>query len=124
MIVGVMEIGRRDENLPGTGRMRLYGISDYTAPTLHSFVENGVAKGSAAKIDGLPSCNNLQRADPDKQVIGHQLTHNTLARIHCIFSNVKAWEICTCHGPGQSTYNPASTDSYSVSIQGCIGTQA
>ena len=44
-----------------------------------------------------------------------ELTHNTLAWIHRIFSNVKAWGIGACHGPGQSTYNPASTDSYSVS---------
>ena len=29
-----------------------------------------------------------------------ELAHNTLAWIHRIFSNVKAWGIGACHGPG------------------------
>ena len=67
------------------GRVRLSEISDYTAQTLHSFVESEVAGGNVVKTDGSASYNNLLRTDHDKQVVENQLAHNVLPWIYRIF---------------------------------------
>ena len=60
MSVGAVENESRDEK-SYPGRIRLSGISDYTAQTLGSFVENEVADGSVVKTDGLPVLQQTTR---------------------------------------------------------------
>ena len=81
MIAGAAEIECRDEK-SYPGRIRPSEFSDYTVETLRSFVESEVADGSTVKTDGLSSYNNLLGSDHDKQVVGNQLAHNVLPRIH------------------------------------------
>ena len=97
MIAGAVEvIIHGEKSYPG--RIRMSEIPDYTAETLHDFVKSEVADGSTVKTDGLPSYNNIDGTDHDKQVVGDQLAHNVLPWIHRIFANFKAWEIGVYHG--------------------------
>ena len=97
MIAGAVEV-KIDDEKSYPGRIRLSGIPDYTAETLHDFVKSEVVDGSTVKTDGLPSYNNLVGTDHDKQVVGNQLAHNVLPWIHRIFSNFKVWELGVYHG--------------------------
>ena len=80
-----------------------------------------------SKPMGFPSYNNPTGTDHGKLVVGTQLAHNVLPWIHRIFSNFKAWEIGVYHGLRakhlQSCLDPASMNSYSVSIEDEIDTR-
>ena len=54
--------------------------------TLHDFVKSEVADGSTVKTD-VPSYNNLEGTEHDKQVVGEQLAHKVLPWVHRIFAN-------------------------------------
>ena len=97
MIAGAVEVIDRDGKTH-PGRIRLSEIPDYTTETLHDFVKSEVADGSTVKTDGLPSYNNLEGTEHDKQVVGEQLAHKVLPWVHRIFANLKAWELGVYHG--------------------------
>ena len=93
LIVGAVEVTNG-----GPGRIRLRGISDFSAETLAGVVTNTVAPGSTIKTDGWAGYGASADVAHDPHVIGPMAAHIVLPWVHRVFSNLKTWALGVYHG--------------------------
>ncbi len=80
------------------GRIRLAKISDFSAKSLHGFVEDNIAPGTTIKTDGWSAYPGAPGVDHDPHIIGKMAAHIVLPWVHRVFSNVKTWALGVYHG--------------------------
>ena len=80
------------------GRIRLAKISDFSAKSLHRFVEDNIAPGTTIKTDGWSAYPGAPGVDHDPHIIGKMAAHIVLPWVHRVFSNVKTWALGVYHG--------------------------
>ena len=95
LIVGAVEV---QDGGAGPGRIRLKEIPDYSAASLHAFLDADLAPGATAKTDGLPSYAGAPSVRHDPHVIGKMAAHIVLPWVHRLFSNLKVWALGVYHG--------------------------
>ena len=93
LIVGAVEVTHG-----GPGRIRLRGISDFSAETLAGVVTDTVAPGSTIKTDGWAGYGASADVAHDPHVIGPMAAHIVLPWVHRVFSNLKTWALGVYHG--------------------------
>jgi hypothetical protein len=82
----------------GPGRVRLATIADFSARSLHAFVEANVAPGATARTDGWSGYRGSPGVTHDPHVIGPMAAHIVLPWTHRVFANLKAWALGVYHG--------------------------
>src|SRR5512147_489407 len=82
----------------GPGRVRLATIADFSALSLHAFVEANVAPGATARTDGWGGYPGAPGVTHDPHVIGPMAAHIVLPWTHRVFANLKAWALGVYHG--------------------------
>ena len=82
----------------GPGRVRLATIADFSARSLHAFVEANVAPGATARTDGWGGYPGAPGVTHDPHVIGPMAAHIVLPWTHRVFANLKAWALGVYHG--------------------------
>ncbi len=82
----------------GPGRIRLAAVRDYSADSLHGFIETAAAPGAVAKTDGWSAYPGAPKVSHDPHVIGPMAAHIVLPWIHRVFSNLKTWALGVYHG--------------------------
>ena len=80
------------------GRLRLAAIEDFSANSLHRFLDTGLAAGSRAKTDGWSAYPGVPDLVHEPHVIGTMAAHVVLPWIHRAFSNLKTWALGVYHG--------------------------
>ena len=93
LIAGAIEV---NDGKPG--RLRLAVLDDYTAASLHAFINQAIAPGSTARTDGLSSYAGLAEVGHDPHVVGSMAAHIILPWVHTAFSNLKTWAKGVYHG--------------------------
>ncbi len=96
VVVAAEEDGR------GTGRIRLRGVTDVSANSLHPFIEEAVCPGSVVHTDGWKGYNNISKKGYTHKVTilsnSDQSTHKLMPRVHRVASLLKRWLLGTHHG--------------------------
>jgi ISXO2-like transposase domain/Transposase zinc-ribbon domain len=82
----------------GPGRRRLAPIADFSAASLHAFVEANVAAGVTAKTDGWSGYAGAPGVTHDPHVVGPMAAHIVLPWAHRVFANLKRWALGVYHG--------------------------
>ncbi len=82
----------------GPGRIRLAAVRDYSADSLHGFIETAAAPGAVAKTDGWSAYPGAPKVTHDPHVIGPMAAHIVLPWVHRVFSNLKTWALGVYHG--------------------------
>ncbi len=82
----------------GRGRIRLSCIPDYSADSLHAFLEVSVAPGATAKTDGWTGYPGAPVARHDPHMIGPMAGHLVLPWVHRVFADLKRWALGVYHG--------------------------
>jgi transposase-like protein len=82
----------------GPGRVRLAVIEDYSAASLHPFIQANIAEGATAKTDGWSAYPGAPGVDHDPHVVGNTAAHVVLPWVHRVFSNLKTWALGVYHG--------------------------
>ena len=82
----------------GPGRIRLAGLRDYSADSLHGFIETAAAPGAVAKTDGWSAYPGAPKVSHDPHVIGAMAAHIVLPWVHRVFANLKTWALGVTHG--------------------------
>jgi ISXO2-like transposase domain/Transposase zinc-ribbon domain len=82
----------------GPGRLRLAPIADFSAASLHAFVEANVAAGVTAKTDGWSGYAGAPGVTHDPHVVGPMAAHIVLPWAHRVFANLKRWALGVYHG--------------------------
>ncbi len=82
----------------GPGRIRLVAVRDYSADSLHGFIETAAAPGAIAKTDGWSAYPGTPKVSHDPHVIGAMAAHIVLPWVHRVFSNLKTWALGVYHG--------------------------
>ena len=80
------------------GRTRLAAIEDFSAASLHAFVEANVAAGASAKTDGWPAYQRAPGVGHQPHVVGPIAAHVFLPWTHRLFANLKRWALGVYHG--------------------------
>jgi hypothetical protein len=80
------------------GRTRLAAIEDFSAASLHAFVEANVAAGASAKTDGWPAYRRAPGVGHQPHVVGPMAAHVLLPWTHRVFANLKRWALGVYHG--------------------------
>ena len=80
------------------GRLRLAAIEDFSANSLHRFLDTGLAAGSRAKTDGWSAYPGVPDLVHEPHVISTMAAHVVLPWIHRAFSNLKTWALGVYHG--------------------------
>jgi hypothetical protein len=80
------------------GRVRLAGIADFSAASLHGFVAANVAPGATIKTDGWSAYKRAPDVVHDPHVVGKMAAHVVLPWVHRVFSNLKTWALGVYHG--------------------------
>ena len=81
----------------GPGRVRLVAIADFSAQSLHAFVEANVAPGATARTDGWSGYPGAPGVTHDPHVVGSMAAHIILPWTHRVFANLKAWALGVYH---------------------------
>ena len=81
----------------GPGRVRLAAIADFSAQSLHAFVEANVAPGATARTDGWSGYPGAPGVTHDPHVVGSMAAHIILPWTHRVFANLKAWALGVYH---------------------------
>lgn len=95
IVVGAVEV---EDGGAGPGRIRLAGLPDYSAQSLHPFIANNLAAGATAKTDGWSAYSGAPGVNHDPHVVGKMAAHVVLPWVHRIFSNLKVWALGVYHG--------------------------
>jgi hypothetical protein len=82
----------------GPGRVRLAAIADFSAQSLHAFVEADVAAGATARTDGWSGYPGAPGVTHDPHVVGPMAAHIILPWTHRVFANLKTWALGVYHG--------------------------
>ena len=80
------------------GRIRLSVIADFSAKSLHAFLNRAVAPGSTVKTDGWAGYPGAPEVIHQPHVIGPMAAHVILPWAHRIFANLKTWALGVYHG--------------------------
>jgi hypothetical protein len=94
LVVGAVEI----EDGGGPGRVRLSQVPDYSARSLHAFLQTNLVPGATAKTDGWSGYPGAPGVNHDPHVVGNMAAHIVLPWAHRIFSNLKVWALGVYHG--------------------------
>jgi len=97
---GKMFVAGAVELSPGGAprRIRLMPIKDFSAPSLHGFIDGVAAPGARVITDGWTGYAALPHHDHDPKVIGKMAAHGVLKWVHRVFANFKRWALGTFHG--------------------------
>lgn len=82
----------------GPGRIRLQGVPDCSADSLHPFLAANLAPGATAKTDGWAGYPGAPGVKHDPHIIGKMAAHVVLPWVHRTFSNLKTWALGVYHG--------------------------
>jgi predicted RNA-binding Zn-ribbon protein involved in translation (DUF1610 family) len=82
----------------GPGRIRLSTIPDFSARSLHGFLNDAVAPGATVKTDGWSGYPGAPGVTHDPHVVGPMAAHIILPWVHRVFSNLKTWALGVYHG--------------------------
>ena len=93
LIVGAVEV---IDDKPG--RIRLSAIDDFSAASLHPFIEDNIEAGATAKTDGWSGYPGAPGVTHEPHVVGSMAAHVILPWIHRVFSNLKVWALGVYHG--------------------------
>ena len=93
LIAGAVEV--HDD---GPGRVRLAPIADFSAASLHAFIEASVEAGATAKTDGWSRYTGAPGVTHDPHVVGPMAAHVVLPWAHRVFANLKTWALGVYHG--------------------------
>jgi hypothetical protein len=93
LIAGAIEVA---DNRPG--RVRLAAIGDFSAKSLHAFVNANVAHGTTARTDGWSGYAGIPDVGHDPHTVGAMAAHIVLPWAHRVFSNLKRWALGVFHG--------------------------
>lgn len=93
LVAGAIEV-----NGGKPGRLRLSVLRDYSATSLHAFINTAIAAGSTAKTDGLSSYRGLAEVGHEPHIVGAMAAHIVLPWIHTLFGNLKTWSKGVYHG--------------------------
>ena len=93
LLAGAVEV--RDDR---PGRLRLAAIADFSADSLHAFLNANLAAGATAKTDGWSGYPGAPRLTHEPHVVGPMAAHVVLPWVHRVFSNLKTWALGVYHG--------------------------
>jgi hypothetical protein len=93
LVAGAVEVAGE-----GPGRVRLAVIDDFSADSLHPFINANVKDGATAKTDGWTGYPGAPGVTHEPHVIGPMAAHVVLPWIHRVFSNLKTWALGVYHG--------------------------
>jgi ISXO2-like transposase domain len=111
LVAGAVEVhGHRP------GRARLAPIADFSATTLHAFINANIAAGATAKTDGWSAYPGAPGVTHHPHVVGPMAAHVVLPWTHRLFANLKRWALGVTTACAASTCNPTSTSSCFASI--------
>jgi ISXO2-like transposase domain/Transposase zinc-ribbon domain len=82
----------------GPDRVRLAEIADFSAASLHAFVEANVEAGASAKTDGWSGYPGAPGVTHDPHIVGSMAAHIILPWTHRVFANLKTWALGVYHG--------------------------
>ncbi len=98
LIAGAVEVAAAGEET-APGRIRLAAIDDFSAQSLHCFVEAEIDAGSLLKTDGWSAYNGVEdRRLHLPHVVGAEPAHLVLPWVHRVFSLFKTWALGVYHG--------------------------
>ena len=80
------------------GRIRLSTITDFSAKSLHGFIDQSVKQGATIKTDGWSAYPGTPKVIHEPHVVGSMAAHIVLPWVHRIFSNLKTWALGVYHG--------------------------
>ena len=82
----------------GPGRVRLAAIADFSADSLHAFLQANVAPDATVKTDGWSCYSGAPGVTHDPHVVGPMAAHLVLPWVHRAFANLKRWALGVYHG--------------------------
>jgi hypothetical protein len=94
----ILAAGAVEVTEEGPGRLRLAAVDDFSAESLHPFIEVNIEAGATAKTDGWKSYLGAPSVTHEPHVIGPMAAHIVLPWIHRVFSNLKTWALGVYHG--------------------------
>ena len=105
LVAGAVEVhGHRP------GRVRLAPIADFSAASLHAFINANIAAGATAKTDGWSAYPGAPGITHHPHVVGPMAAHVVLPWAHRLFANLKRWaRSASTTACAASTCNPTST---------------
>jgi len=80
------------------GRIRLEHIKDFSADTLHGFLNHNLKPGTTAQTDAWSAYPGAPGVIHKPYTIGPMAAHIVLPWIHRVFANLKAWSVGVYHG--------------------------
>src|SRR5512147_2427959 len=93
LVAGAVEVhGHRP------GRVRLAPIADFSAASLHAFINANIAAGATAKTDGWSAYPGAPGVTHHPHVVGPMAAHVVLPWAHRLFANLKRWALGVYHG--------------------------
>ena len=93
LVAGAVEV--RDDR---PGRLRLAAVADFSADSLHTFLNANLAAGATAKTDGWSGYPGAPDLTHEPHVVGPMAAHIVLPWVHRVFSNLKTWALGVYHG--------------------------
>ena len=93
LVAGAVEV---HDNRPG--RVRLALIADFSAASLHAFINTNGAAAAVAKTDGWAAYPGAPGVTHDPHVVGPMAAHIVLPWAHRLFANLKRWALGVYHG--------------------------
>ena len=93
LVIGAVEIAGN-----GPGRIRLAPIADFSAESIHAFINANLASGVTAKTDGWAAYARAPEVTHEPHVVGNMAAHIVLPWVHRVFSNIKRWALGVYHG--------------------------
>ncbi len=93
LVAGAVEV--RDDR---PARLRLAAIADFSADSLHAFLNANLAEGATAKTDGWSGYPGAPNLTHEPHVVGPMAAHIVLPWVHRVFSNLKTWALGVYHG--------------------------
>jgi ISXO2 transposase-like protein/transposase-like zinc ribbon protein len=93
LVAGAVEV---HDHAPG--RVRLAPIADFSAASLHAFINANVAAGATAKTDGWSAYAGAPGVTHHPHVVGPMAAHVVLPWAHRLFANLKRWALGVYHG--------------------------
>lgn len=82
----------------GPGRLRLAPIENYSAASLHGFIEANIAAGAILRTDAWPAYPGARGVRHEPHLVGAMAAHIVLPWIHRVFANLKTWALGVYHG--------------------------
>src|SRR5512144_689876 len=111
LVAGAVEVhGHRP------GRVRLAPIADFSAASLHAFINANIAAGATAKTDGWSAYPGAPGITHHPHVVGPMAAHVVLPWAHPSSPTSNAGRSASTTACAASTCNPTSTSSCSASI--------